>query len=120
MDNTDPEGHETSLGLIDLIPVTLLLQWHPDLAKRIHPYLGVGFNVIRFFEKSGTLNAQRLANSTGLAFQVGADFDISSYAICNADIKSVAMTPNIEANGNNNIKLKINPFTIGIGLGFRF
>jgi outer membrane protein len=119
VDNIDPQGHENSLGSIDLIPITLLLQYHPDLAEWIHPYIGVGFNVTRFFEKSGILNPQRLSNSTGMAYQVGVDFDISSYAVCNVDVKSVAMTTNIEADGNNNIRLKINPFTFGIGLGFR-
>jgi len=120
VDVIDSEGHENSLGSIDMIPITLLLQYHPALGKNIHPYAGAGFNLTRFFEKSGLLNPQRLPNSTGMAFQLGVDFDLSSYLLLNLDIKSVAMKTRIEDSGNDDIKLKINPSTIGIGLGVRF
>lgn len=76
--------------------------------------------------KPGDLSAQNIQVErkswtfiTRLAFQLGADFDLSSYILLNVDLRSVAMETKIEDGGNDNIKLKINPFSIGIGLGFR-
>jgi outer membrane protein len=114
------DGEERPLGSVELLPPTLLAQYHflPD--ARVHPYVGAGVNVTVFYEKSGDLDALDLATKVAPAAQLGADFDLNDRLLLNADLKWIWLETTLEDGGTELAKLTIDPFIIGLGFGFRF
>ena len=119
VDFTETDGDEISLGAIELLPINLLMQYHPSLGM-LNPYLGAGINFTKIWEKSGTLNSKKFSNNTGLILQLGSDFNILPYATLNFEIKLIDMEVSFETPGDSDTKFELNPFSIGIGLGLRF
>ncbi len=111
-----PEG-EISLGSMELLPVNLLVQYHPA-CKRWRPYIGAGINYTLFWEKSGELNRKKLSPSFGPGLQLGADLPITSRAALNIDLKFLFVKTDWEGPDKKEVSLKIHPTVLGIGLGF--
>ena len=114
------DGSEVPLGSVELLPPTLLAQYHflPD--ARVHPYLGAGVNVSIFYEKSGDLDALDLATKVAPAAQVGVDVDLSESMLLNFDVKWIWLETTLEDQGVRLAELTIDPFILGVGVGFRF
>ena len=119
VDLTDPDGNEVSLGAIELLPINLLLQYHLSLGSW-QPYFGAGANYTKIWEKSGTLNSREFSDNFGFVLQLGSDVDILPYALFNFEIKVIDMAVSFETPGEPDTKFELNPFSIGVGLGFRF
>lgn len=118
-------GHEvtiggTSAGSVNHVPPTLLLQLHPVSKGSFRPYVGAGGNVTLFYGASGGLDPLDLKPSIGYAGQVGADVLIGSRGMFNVDAKYIYIKTKVENNGTKVADLKINPFVIGAGFGYRF
>jgi outer membrane protein len=113
-------GDETPLGSVELLPPTLLAQYHFLPGGRIHPYVGAGVNLTIFFEKSGALDALDLAPRVAPAAQLGADWDLSDRMLLNLDVKWIWLRTTIEDEGERVADLTIDPFIIGVGVGWRF
>jgi outer membrane protein len=114
------EGVEVPLGSVELLPPTLLAQYHflPD--ARVHPYIGAGVNLSVFYEKSGDLDALDLATKVAPAAQAGADVDLSDRMVLNFDVKWIWLETTLENEGASLAELTIDPFILGAGVGFRF
>jgi len=112
-----PEQEE-SLGSVELLPVHLLLQYHPPLRKW-HPYVGAGLNYTLFWEKSGELNSKKLSPSAGPILQLGVDWPLTYHMLLNLDIKFMRMQTDFEGRQKDQIELFIHPSAMGIGLGFK-
>jgi len=110
----------TSLGSVNHLPPTLLLQLHPVEHGAVQPYVGAGGNLTVFYNKSGALENFDLDTSVNWAVQAGADFPISERALFNIDGKYVRITTDVKSGGTTAFDLKINPFVIGAGFGYRF
>ncbi len=110
---------EISLGSIELLPVNLMLQYHPFLS-RWRPYIGAGINYTLFWEKSGELNRKKLAPSLGPVLQLGVDLPLRTDVILNFDMKFLFMETDFEGPVKETVKMSIDPTTLGLGLGFRF
>lgn len=109
-----------SLGSVNHLPPTLLLQLHPVTKGAFRPYVGAGGNLTYFYAKSGGLEDLDLSTSVGYAFQGGVDFLIGERGLFNIDAKYVNIETDVKSSGTKLFHLKINPFVIGAGLGYRF
>jgi outer membrane protein len=86
----------------------------------VHPYAGAGVNLSVAWEKSGALDSTDMPASVGPAVQVGTDWELSSRALLNLDLRWNKLTADL-ANGETPLaKLKVDPVSLGIGVGFRF
>ena len=120
VDLINSENREISLGSIDYLAFVLVLQYHLPLEGRFHPYAGIGLNFNRYFEKSGVVNELGVPNSAGMTAQLGADVDLSSYMIFNIDIRANKMEIRLVDNGQELTRIKTDPASFSLGLGFRF
>lgn len=110
----------TSLGSVNHLPPTLLLQLHPVRRGALRPYLGAGGNLTIFYAQSGGLEDLDLSTSLGWALQGGLDIEIGPRGVFNLDLKYVNIETEVESGGSRIYDLKINPWVIGAGLGYRF
>lgn len=115
-------GGTVSLGNVNHLPPTLLLQFHPLPDYKVRPYVGVGGNYTIFYSQSGALDAFDLNNSFSWAVQAGVDIPLTGRSVLNLDAKYIDLNTDVRlsATGAKLFKLDINPFVIGAGLGYRF
>jgi outer membrane protein len=112
------------LGSVTLLPPTLLAQYHQQMGK-FKPYAGAGLNYTVFFgADNGVAKKVTYSNSMGYALQIGADYEIAENVYINFDIKKLWVATNVHvetySNGNVHSKVHIDPYLIGLGLGYRF
>lgn len=120
IDSLVPSGEDRRLGSLELLPVDLLFQFRLPTKGGVHPYAGAGVNLTVAWEKSGLLDSVDMAGSVGPALQVGADLDLSSYALLNVDLKWNSLTADLSNAGTRLASIQMDPLTLGIGVGFRF
>jgi outer membrane protein W len=113
-------GEDQRLGSLELLPVNLLLQFRVPTHGRLEPYVGAGVNLTVAWEKSGALDSVDMAGSVGPALQVGADWALSSRALLNLDIRWNTLTADLDNDGARLASLKVDPLSLGLGVGFRF
>jgi outer membrane protein W len=111
---------EAAIGSIEALPISLLLQYRPEMGETVRPYVGVGLNLTVVWEKSGGLDSTDLSPSVAPAVQVGADFRLSSRLFLNVDLKWNPWRTDIKGNGSTLAHLQIDPLALGVGVGFRF
>ena len=114
---TDPAYRQ---GSLELLPVSLLLQVRPRMSGRFHAYAGGGLTFTTTWEKSGVLDSMDVASHLGPAIQLGLDYDLSAAVLFNLDLRWNGLTTKIENGGVPYTSLKVDPITIGLGVGFRF
>ena len=123
----DVEG--STLGNLDLadvwlLPPTLTVQYHFMPAKRFSPYLGVGINYTHFFnadEAGGAIQQIDFDDSVGLALQAGLDYAITGNWSANLDVKKVFINTDVTINnGAITADVDLDPWIIGVGIGYRF
>lgn len=112
-------GSDARLGSIELVPLTLTLAYFPPLGGTFRPYLGAGVNLTMCWEKSGSLDNTQLSPSVGPALQVGLDIALSPVLFFNADVKWNLLRTDISDGGAKVAALKIDPLTLGVGIGVR-
>ena len=110
----------TSLGTVQHLPPTLVLQFHPITKGGFDPYVGAGGNLTIFYGKSGGLEALDLTTSVGYALNAGFDIPLGGRGVFNVDGKYVNIKTDVKSGGTTVYALKINPFVIGAGFGYRF
>lgn len=123
---TYPQKHDVALagnriGSVRHLPPTLMVQYHFLPKQAFQLYVGVGVNYTRF-------SKVRLANgaidmdddSVGLALQAGFDYRLTKSLHLNIDAKRIDIDADLYAGGAKAAKLKIDPWLIGVGLGWRF
>ncbi|SIT39013.1 OmpW family protein [Paraburkholderia ribeironis] len=111
------------LGGVNVLPPTLLLQYHFNHAGRIRPYLGVGLNYTLFYNNGLNAGGQPISisnHSFGPALQAGVDVQVTRSLFVNADIKKVWMHTDASLGGQSLGRLSIDPVIVGVGVGMRF
>jgi outer membrane protein len=114
------------IGDVWLLPPTVTLQYHFELAPGIKPYVGAGLNYTVFFNEDSGPNYSnlKLDNTWGWGLQAGVDFHLQGNWFLNVDVKRLwintdatvtlldhhAVTTNVD----------IDPWIVGVGLGYRF
>lgn len=111
-------------GSFKALPPTLTMQWHFLSDGPIRPYLGGGLNYTRLSNVAlgntvtGPLELER--DSVGPALQAGVDFDLGGLWSLNLDVKKVWIRTDLKSGGATLSTLKVDPWLLGVGLGYRF
>jgi outer membrane protein len=110
------------VGDVWLLPPTLTLQYHFDIGNGIKPYVGAGVNYTVFFnEDAKGVDNFDLENSFGWALQAGVDIHLRDNWFFNVDVKKLWLETDAEVNGGAIAgDVEINPWIVGVGLGYRF
>jgi outer membrane protein len=111
------------LGGVNVLPPTLLLQYHFNHAGRIRPYLGAGLNYTLFYNNGLNAGGQPISisnDSFGPALQAGVDVQVTRSLFVNADIKKIWMHTDASLGDQPLGRLSIDPVVVGLGVGMRF
>jgi outer membrane protein len=116
---------EVQLGSVQLLPPTLTLQYHFREGKRFRPYVGAGINYTWFFDEEPASGLDvKYDDSFGFALQAGMDFELTDNVFLNFDVKHIFLdtdaTINAGALGIINADVKVDPWIVGVGVGYRF
>ena len=112
-----------SLGTFKHLPPTLSLQYHFLPEGRFRPYVGLGVNYTRISSVNLAAGASALqlnSSSWGLAYGAGIDIRIEKNLFFNIDVKKINIESDLMLNGTKISHLKLDPLTVGVGLGWRF
>lgn len=128
------QGNLAGLGEIaDImaLPPTLTFQYHFNPNGKIRPYAGVGVNYTIFYNEDASTSLVNavgptsvdLDDSVGVAFQLGADFQLTDRWFFNADVKYIQIDTTATLNSGgaiNTVDVDLDPFVAGFGFGYRF
>jgi len=111
---------DESIGGVSLLPPSLTAQWHFMPDGKVKPYVGVGINATFFYETTGGLDELDFDTSFGYVLNAGLDWKVGSTAYLNFDLKQIGMESDVKFEDEALGTATIDPFILGIGLGFRF
>ncbi|CAG9001399.1 MAG: Outer membrane protein W [Candidatus Celerinatantimonas neptuna] len=119
------DGQKLNFGSVRLLPPTLTVQYHFMPKKRFSPYVGAGVNYTHFYdEKAGTANSSiDYHDKWGYALQAGFDYAIAGNWSVNLDVKKLFLKADADTTvGGANVHASghINPWLVGVGVGYRF
>jgi outer membrane protein len=125
---TYPQKHNVDvggahIGSVKHLPPTLMLQYHFLPKQDLQPYVGAGINYTRFSSvnlNAGTGPIQMDDHSTGWALQAGFDYRLSKTTYLNVDVKKVKIDPDLRVPALGTFRLDIDPWLVGMGIGWRF
>ncbi|GGH56189.1 outer membrane protein [Comamonas phosphati] len=124
---TYPQKHDVRLnggkiGALKHLPPTLLAQYHFTNFGVFKPYVGAGINYTRFSGVDildGAVTLKR--NSFGGALQLGFDYALDKNWSLNFDVKKVFIDTKVSGAGVfENTRFKVDPWLVGVGVGYRF
>lgn len=123
---TSPHELETAagadLGDTWVLPPQLIMQYHfqPD-HDVIRPYAGVGLGYLYYYnENSSSTNTLELEGGISYTAQVGADFPIDDNWAFNVDAKRIFNNVDAYINGAKAADVDLDPWVLGVGIGYRF
>ncbi len=126
----DAVAENTSLGDVDLgdvwlLPPTLLAQYHFLSKGVVSPYVGAGVNYTVFYgvdePNGGIVNDIDYKDSFGWALQAGVDIRIDEHWYLNADVKKLFLDTTADINnGAVRADVDMDPWLIGVGVGYKF
>lgn len=127
---TYPQKHDVSapglgagkIGTFKHLPPTLSLQYHFMPEAQFSPYVGAGINYTRVSQVNLPGDFKLEKNSYGLALQAGVDFKLDKNWSLNLDVKKVQIRSDLssDALGGKVGTVKIDPWLVGVGVGYRF
>lgn len=115
-----------------VLPPTLTAQYHFNPAGGVRPYVGAGVNYTIFWDEKASKGLQtavgptkvKMSDSFGWAAQAGVDIDLNPRMFLNLDVKYIDIdttaTLRTTAIGTQEVRVHIDPFVFGAGVGFRF
>jgi len=105
-----------------VLPPVVALQYHFAPAAKFSPYVGAGLNYMIFYggkDKNGF--KVKLKDGTGFALQAGADVALKDRWSVNLDVKKVFFDTRATINGGAlTSKVKLDPWVVSAGLGYKF
>lgn len=115
-------GARVDVGSAWLLPPTLTLQYHFNQLECVKPYVGAGVNYTHFFSASpGALSTVNYSDSFGAALQAGIDIPVQDHWYVNLDVKKVFIDTTAKFNGGTvRADVNIDPWLIGVGIGYKF
>ena len=115
-----------NIGSLKHLPPTLTGQYHFTGLGAFKPYLGAGVNYTRFSSVdfnpavAAALQPSIEKSSVGLARQYGVDDALGRNLVLNFDVKKLQIRTDVMSAGNRIGTLKVDPWLVGVGLGWRF
>jgi len=125
VDNT-ALSRDVGLGDVWLLPPTLTVQYHFMPKSKFSPYIGAGLNYTFFYnEDSGNdpaVTSVSYEDGFGYALQAGFDYQLDDRWSINLDVKKLFLETDVKVNGGaiNARDVNIDPWIVGIGIGYRF
>jgi outer membrane protein len=118
-------GANINVGKISVLPPTLTAQYHFMPKEKFSPYVGAGLNYTIFYaaDDASGFNGLKVNPSLGFALQAGADFFVTDKVFLNLDVKKIWLDSTLKTNlGATALtsKVDINPWVIGVGVGYKF
>ena len=115
-------GANVNVGSAWLLPPTLTLQYHFTDWSVAKPYIGAGVNYTHFYdEKPGVLSTVHYKDSFGGALQAGVDIPVKDHWYLNFDVKKVFIKTTANFNSGTVLAdVNIDPWIVGVGIGYRF
>lgn len=113
-------------GTVDQQPVALSAQYHFGAADNVfRPFVGLGYYESNFSNEkidglSDTGNHVGIETAKGAIGTVGVDMNINSTWFARADARYMHARPDLRVAGSNAGELKLDPWTVGFGIGARF
>jgi len=123
---TYPQKHDVYLdgakiGTFKHLPPTLTAQYHFSPELSFDPYLGAGINYTRISGVNLLGGSAGLeSHSVGLAVQAGVDYKFDKNWRINFDVKKLQLRSDVSINGSKVSQVKVDPWLIGLGVGYRF
>lgn len=113
------------IGDVWLLPPTLLLQHHFVSDSKFKPYIGAGVNYTFFYNadtpNSGVVTDIDYDDGFGVALQAGVDYHYKDNWYLNLDVKRLWLDTDVSINdGAVKAKVDIDPWLVGIGIGYRY
>jgi outer membrane protein len=110
------------LGHVWVLPPTLTAQYHFMPAKVISPYVGAGLNYTLFYNVDpGSYSSVKYDSGFGYALQAGMDYKLDTHWMLNADVKKIFLNTDVSVNGGAvTADVDLDPWVIGLGVGYRF
>ncbi|WP_431858397.1 OmpW/AlkL family protein [Azospirillum sp.] len=115
-----------NVGKVSLLPPVLTVTYHPLPNLQFSPYVGAGINYTIFYNEDaagGVINSTNYKNRFGWALQAGADFYLTDNLLLNIDVKKVFLKTDVNigsAVGPLSSKVTLNPWLVGVGVGYKF
>ncbi len=122
---------KVALGTFKHLPPTLTAKWNfiPDGTFR--PYVGLGVNLTLISSvdlgvpavagvQSTRIPLDLSSSSFGVAAQAGFDVKVADHYFINVDVKYVQLEADVKAGGAKVTKVKLDPWLLGAGIGYRF
>ncbi|MDR8926189.1 Outer membrane protein W [Burkholderia multivorans] len=117
---TSSAGH---LGGVNVLPPTLLLQYHFNHAGKVRPYVGAGLNYTYFYNNGLNVGGEGVSigkSSFGPALQFGVDVQMTKRVFLNVDVKKIWMSADATLGDRGIGTLHIDPLIVGVGVGMKF
>jgi len=109
------------IGSFKHLPPTLTAQYHFAPGSQVSPYIGAGLNYTRISDVNLLKGAGGLESSSfGLAIQAGVDFKLDKNWSLNLDVKKVQIRSDVTISGAKVSAVKVDPWLVGVGVGYRF
>jgi outer membrane protein len=111
------------LGSVGLLPPTLTAQYHFMPKSAFSPYVGAGLTYAVFYNEdrpSSVVNSIHYDNAWGYALQAGFDYNISGNWYFNADVKKIFLNTDVTINSTIKADVDIDPWVVGVGIGYKF
>ena len=123
---------DVDIGKVSLLPPTLTVQYHFLPKQRVSPYIGAGVNWTLFYNEDAAnvsngavaITNTKYKNSFGWALQAGVDFALTDNVSLNLDVKKIFLKTDVTAQTSLGVpvtsKVTLDPWLIGVGVGYRF
>lgn len=109
------------LGDVWVLPPTLTMQYHFNNTSGFVPYVGAGINYTIFYNEDAGALPIEYENGFGYALQIGADYKLDEHWMINADVKKIFLNTDVSvANGAVRADVDLDPWVLGLGVGYRF
>jgi outer membrane protein len=113
-----------AVGETSLLPPTLSAQYHFNPNGHLRPYIGAGINYTVFSDERtwGALHGMKLEldSSFGAAAQAGIDIDVIPGWSLNLDARWFDIDADARLDGIELGTIEIDPYALGLSLGYRF
>jgi len=118
----DVSASGIDLGSVWVLPPTLTVQYHFNPGAQVQPYVGVGVNYTVFYgeDEPAGFNVS-YDDSFGFAAQAGVDFMLDEHWLVNVDVKKIWLSTDVNVNNGGVVgSVDIDPWVVGVGVGYRF
>lgn len=120
---------DVNVGAVTVLPPTLTAQYHFTPHSAFNPYVGAGATIFITFAADpsrgdGVVSGLHTDSHLGAALQAGFDYNFASRWFLNLELDQIFVPTNatVDLAGGGSVKAKVDvdPFLVGLGLGYRF